>query len=70
MHILNEKIIERFGKTTSSELTWKSENNIDVEEETAEKLFKLLNVLEDNEDVQSVSSNFEVSDEILQTLAQ
>ena len=63
-------IIERFGKTTSSELTWKSENNIDVEEETAEKLFKLLNVLEDNEDVQSISSNFEVNDEVLQSLVQ
>ena len=47
---------------------WKSENNIEVQKDTAEKLFKLLNTLEDNEDVQSVSSNFEVNDEILQTL--
>ena len=70
LHTLNEQIIEKFGDTNSFELTWKSENNINVEEETAEKLFKLLNVLEDNEDVQSVSSNFEVSDEVLQTLAQ
>ena len=70
LHTLNEKIIEKFGDTNSFELTWKSENNINVEEETADKLFKLLNVLEDNEDVQSVSSNFEVSDEVLQTLAQ
>ena len=70
LHTLNEQIIEKFGNTNSVELTWKSENNINVEEETAEKLFKLLNVLEDNEDVQSVSSNFEVSDEVLQTLAQ
>ena len=70
MHTLNEKIIEKFGETKSSELTWKSENNINVKEESAEKLFKLLNVLEDNEDVQSVSSNFEVSDEVLQTFVQ
>ena len=70
LHTLNEKIIEKFGDTNSFELTWKSENNINVEEETPEKLFKLLNVLEDNEDVQSVSSNFEVSDEVVQTLAQ
>ena len=49
---------------------WKSENSIHVQKEAAEKLFKLLNSLEDNEDVQNVSSNFEVSEEILQTLTQ
>ena len=70
LHTLNEKIIRKFGETTSSQLTWKSENNIDVEKDSAEKLFKLLNTLEDNEDVQSVSSNFEVSDEVLQTFMQ
>jgi len=68
LHNLNEKIVKRFGQTSSVELIWKSENNINVEKEVAEKLFKLLNVLEDNEDVQVVSSNFEVSDEILSSL--
>ena len=33
-----------------------------------EKLFKLLNLLEENEDVQSVSSNFEVTDQIMSQL--
>ena len=68
LHALNEKIIRKFGETKLSQLMWKSENNVDVQKDTAEKLFKLLNTLEDNEDVQSVSSNFEVNDEILQTL--
>ncbi len=70
LHTLNEKIITKFGETAFSELIWKSENNIDVEKESAEKLFKLINILEDNEDVQSVSSNFEVSDEVLHRLTQ
>ena len=68
LHHLNEKIIAEFGQTISSELIWKSENAIKVEKDSAEKLFKLLNSLEDNEDVQGVSSNFEVSDEILASL--
>ena len=68
LHILNEKIVKKFGQTNSSELIWKSENNINVQKDTAEKLFKLLNVLEENEDVQIVSSNFEVSDELLASL--
>ena len=68
LHSLNEKIILQFGQTTSVELIWKSESSIDVVKDTAEKLFKLLNSLEDNEDVQSVSSNFEVSEDILESL--
>ena len=70
LHNLNEKIVKKFGQTNSSELIWKSENNINVEKEAAEKLFKLLNILEENDDVQVVSSNFEVSDEVLQSLGQ
>ena len=68
LHILNEKIILKFGQTASAELIWKSENTIEVTKDTAEKLFKLLDSLEDNEDVQSVSSNFEVSEDILASL--
>jgi len=68
LHSLNEKIINKFGKTTSAQLIWKSDSIIEVQKDSAEKLFKLLNTLEDNEDVQEVSSNFEVSDEILESL--
>ena len=68
LHSLNEKIITKFGQTISAELIWKNVNTIEVEKDSAEKLFKLLNTLEDNDDVQSVASNFEVSDEILRSL--
>ena len=68
LHNLNEKIVDKFGNTEGSELIWRSENNVKLDKESAEKLFKLLNVLEDNEDIQLVSSNFEVSDEILSSL--
>ena len=39
-----------------------------VSKDKADTLFKLLNILEENEDVQAVSSNFEVSDEVLASL--
>ena len=39
-----------------------------VEADTAVTLMKLIDVLEDNDDVQSVVTNFEVSDEVLQKL--
>jgi len=68
LHELNEKIILKYGQTNFAGLIWKSDNNIIVEKDSAEKLFKLLNSLEENEDVQLVSSNFEVTDEVLTSL--
>ncbi|MDC0192771.1 YebC/PmpR family DNA-binding transcriptional regulator [Alphaproteobacteria bacterium] len=68
LHILNDKIISKFGFTKSADLIWKSDTSIEVEKDSAEKLFKLLNALEDNDDVQGVSSNFEVSEETLASL--
>ena len=68
LHQLNQKIIQKFGQTNFTGLIWKSENEISVSKEKAETLFKLLNILEENEDVQVVSSNFDVSDDILNTL--
>ena len=68
LHILNDKIVSKFGSTKSADLIWKSHTSVEVEKDSAEKLFKLLNALEDNDDVQGVSSNFEVSEETLASL--
>ena len=43
-------------------------DKINIGKDTANKLFKLLEVLEDNDDVQVVSSNFEVDDNVLSSL--
>ena len=68
LHSLNQKIISKFGQTSAANLIWKNDNTIEVKKDSAEKLFKLLNSLEENDDVQMVSSNFEVSEEILASL--
>ena len=68
LHNLNNKIVSKFGPTKSADLIWKSDTSVEVEKDSAEKLFKLLNALEDNDDVQGVSSNFEVSEETLASL--
>ena len=68
MHELNDKIIKKYGQTSSANLIWKSKNTINIGKDTADKLFKLLEVLEDNDDVQVVSSNFEIEDNVLSSL--
>ena len=68
LHDLNQKIIKKFGQTNFTGLIWKSENDISVSKDKADTLFKLLNILEENEDVQAVSSNFDVTDDVLASL--
>ena len=68
LHYLNEKISEKYGQTNFSNLIWKSKNNININKDNADKLFKLLEILEDNDDVQVVSSNFEVDDAVMSHL--
>ncbi len=63
LHTLNLKINKKFETSNSTELVWKSKNSIDLNNENNENLFKIINSLEENEDVQSVSSNYDVSDE-------
>ena len=68
LHQLNDKINKTFGQTNYSNLIWKSKNSINIERESAIKLFKLLEILEDNDDVQGVSSNFEVDEAVMSSL--
>ena len=49
-----------------SEITRIPKNTVDVSDpDTARKIIKLMNRLDDNEDMQSVSSNFSIPDEIM-----
>tara|TARA_B100001057_G_scaffold331831_1_gene332156 strand:- start:3293 stop:4042 length:750 start_codon:yes stop_codon:yes gene_type:complete len=68
LHQLNDKIIKKFGQTNYAKLIWKSKNTISIDREIADKLFKLLEILEDNDDVQGVSSNFEVDEAVMSSL--
>jgi transcriptional/translational regulatory protein YebC/TACO1 len=40
-----------------------------VEEKTAKQILRLLESLEDHDDVQSVSANFDIPDEIMESLS-
>ena len=65
---VREALDTRFGAPEEAGLTWKPRNTIALEEDKAATLLKLLDVLDDNDDVQSVSANFEISDEVMAKL--
>ena len=57
------------GESESTKLIWKPQTLTEVDAETAEKLFRLIEALEDDDDVQNVTANFDVSDEVMQALS-
>jgi YebC/PmpR family DNA-binding regulatory protein len=59
----------KFGEPRKSALTWKPQNTIAVDDEAGEKILKLIDSLDDNDDVQNVYANFEVSDALVQKLS-
>ncbi|MEZ5949633.1 MAG: YebC/PmpR family DNA-binding transcriptional regulator [Planctomycetaceae bacterium] len=44
-------------------------NTVDLEGDDARRMLKLLEALEDHDDVQSVTANFNISDEIMEAVA-
>jgi YebC/PmpR family DNA-binding regulatory protein len=55
----------KFGEPRKAALTWKPQNTVMVDDETGEKLFKLMDALNEHDDVQNVFANFEISDALV-----
>jgi YebC/PmpR family DNA-binding regulatory protein len=55
----------KFGEPRKAALIWKPQNTVAVDDETGEKLLKLMDLLNEHDDVQHVYANFEVSDALL-----
>jgi YebC/PmpR family DNA-binding regulatory protein len=68
LNAVRESLEGRFGPAQRAGLVWKPTSTIEVDRDAAEGMFALLEALEENDDVQNVSSNFSVSDEIMARL--
>jgi YebC/PmpR family DNA-binding regulatory protein len=66
--LVSEALSERFGDPREAGLIWRPQNSIEVDEDKAASLLKLIDTLEDNDDVQSVSANFEIADDVMERL--
>ncbi|KQP52658.1 YebC/PmpR family DNA-binding transcriptional regulator [Methylobacterium sp. Leaf108] len=58
----------RFGEPRRTTLVWKAQAPIAVDDETGEKLIRLVEVIEDQDDVQNVYVNFTLSDALVAKL--
>jgi YebC/PmpR family DNA-binding regulatory protein len=58
----------KFGEPRKASLIWRPQNTVSVDDEAGEKVLRLVGLLEDNDDVQNVYANFEVSDALVAKL--
>ncbi len=66
---VRDALEKRFGPATSARLAWRPKSATTIDEEVAAGLFKLLETLEDSDDVQNVYANFEVGEDVLARLS-
>ncbi len=69
IHAVSDELEKRFGAPQETILTWKPQTTVALDSDAAQSMIKLLGVLEDSDDVQTVSANFEIADDVLAALA-
>jgi len=69
LHRVNTAMAAQFDAPQSAKIIWRPQNTVEISGDAAATLFKLLNALEDNDDVQNVYANFDVSDAEIEKLS-
>jgi YebC/PmpR family DNA-binding regulatory protein len=69
LHEVARALEAKFGEPKKAGLVWRPQNSIPVDDEQGEKVLKLVEALEENDDVQNVYANFEVSDALVSKLS-
>lgn len=57
------------GESDETKLVWRPTTTTELDLEAMQKLMRLIDALEDDDDVQNVTTNFEASDEVMEQLA-
>jgi YebC/PmpR family DNA-binding regulatory protein len=65
---VREALESRLGPPQSARLEWRPQNTVAIADEAGESLVRLLDVLDDHDDVQNVYGNYELSDSLIRKL--
>ncbi|CAM3030769.1 YebC/PmpR family DNA-binding transcriptional regulator [Sphingomonas antarctica] len=69
LHEVTKALEASLGEGEGAKLAWRAQTMVDVNEGDAGTLLKLLDALDDDDDVQTVWGNYEISDDIMERLA-
>jgi YebC/PmpR family DNA-binding regulatory protein len=59
----------KFGEPRRTALVWKPQNTVPIDDVAGEKLLKLIEMLNEHDDVQNVYANFEISDALMHKMS-
>jgi len=68
LHAVRAALEAKFGPPEEAALAWKPQSTVPVGEDHVATLFKLLEALEDSDDVQTVAANYDVDEQVMATL--
>ena len=68
LHPVAQELEKVLGEAVGVKLAWKPGLKVEVDEAAAATLLKLIDVLDDDDDVQTVWGNFDISDEVMEKL--
>jgi len=68
LHEIARALEAKLGPPESAKLGWRARETVAVGDDHAATLFKLLDALDDDDDVQSVTGNYDIPDEVMAKL--
>ena len=68
LHEVAKALEATLGEAESAKLAWKPQLLVEVDEANATTLLKMIDILEEDDDVQTVWGNYDVSDEVMAKL--
>jgi len=69
LHEVAKALEEKFGEPQTIRILWRPKSTVPIDEEGGERLLRMLESLEDSDDVQNVYANFDIADDVLERLS-
>jgi YebC/PmpR family DNA-binding regulatory protein len=66
---VRDALAQKFGDPAEAGIEWRPNMTVALDEEKAASVLKLLDVLDDDDDVQNVYANFEISEDVMAKLS-
>jgi transcriptional/translational regulatory protein YebC/TACO1 len=69
LHQVAKALEGHFGELRAVHIVWRPKTEMPIDEETGQKLLRMIDAMEESDDVQQVYANFEIADEVLERLS-
>ena len=69
LHQVAKALEAKFGEPRAVRILWRPKSTVPMDEESAQRLLRMIETLEDSDDVQNVYANFDIADEVIERLS-